>query len=117
MNTESKWNASVAAARTVSVLLATVLLTGFADAAVAKTQAPAAAPVAAVSNEDCLGCHDDAKVQSADGKSMTVLGDGFARSAHRRLDCTDCHQAALSAQHTPEPLGAVRVAPPSPSRP
>jgi len=58
--------------------------------------------------EKCLSCHDDADVKSEDGKSMTVLADDFARSAHRKLDCAECHDAALSTRHPKNPLGRVR---------
>jgi cytochrome b subunit of formate dehydrogenase len=58
--------------------------------------------------EKCLGCHDDADMKSEDGKSMTVLADDFGRSAHRKLDCAACHDAALDTRHPQNPLGLVK---------
>jgi cytochrome b subunit of formate dehydrogenase len=37
-----------------------------------------------------------------------VLADDFARSAHRKLDCAECHDAALTIRHPKNPLGAVK---------
>jgi cytochrome b subunit of formate dehydrogenase len=56
----------------------------------------------------CLGCHDDREMKSDDGKPMFVLADDFARSAHRKLDCAECHDAALSTKHPKNALGAVK---------
>ena len=58
--------------------------------------------------EKCLDCHDDAEMKSEDGKSMAVMADDYHRSAHRKLDCTDCHDAALSTRHPKNELGAVK---------
>jgi cytochrome b subunit of formate dehydrogenase len=58
--------------------------------------------------EKCLSCHDDATMKAEDGKSMAVMADDFARSAHRKLDCTDCHDAALGTKHPKNPLGLVK---------
>ncbi len=58
--------------------------------------------------EKCLGCHDDAKLKGEDGKSVAVMGDDFARSAHRKLDCADCHNAALSVKHPRKVYGPVK---------
>jgi cytochrome b subunit of formate dehydrogenase len=92
-------------ARRAGVLFAGVLLTSLAFGATAEPGAKAAAPATKAA---CLKCHDDPKVKAeASGKSMTVLADDFARSAHRKLDCAECHVSALSVKHTPEPLGPV----------
>ncbi|WP_201496626.1 cytochrome c3 family protein [Rubrivivax sp. A210] len=58
--------------------------------------------------QKCLDCHDDPKIESEAGKSMTVLGDDFQRSAHRKLDCSDCHATAATVKHPKEALGAVK---------
>ncbi len=56
----------------------------------------------------CLDCHDDAQLKGADGKSVAVHADEFGRSAHRKLDCTECHGAALGIKHPGEALGTVK---------
>jgi cytochrome b subunit of formate dehydrogenase len=68
-------------------------------------QDKAAAPAL---KEKCLGCHDDAALKSEDGKPMAVLADDFTRSAHRKVDCADCHDAAHGIRHPANPLGAVK---------
>jgi predicted CXXCH cytochrome family protein len=90
-----------------------LLLTGFflpalAQAAVpAKAAAAASAPAAALKDK-CLGCHDDATMKAEDGKSVAVMAGEFARSAHRKIDCSVCHDAALTVKHPANPLGAVK---------
>jgi predicted CXXCH cytochrome family protein len=74
-------------------------------AAAAVASASASAPAL---KEKCLRCHDDATMKGEDGKSVAVLADDFARSAHRRLDCSTCHEAALGVKHPQNPLGAVK---------
>lgn len=71
----------------------------------AATQDKAAAPAL---KEKCLACHDDPQLKADSGKSMAVLADDFARSAHRKLDCAACHDAALTVKHPRNPLGAVK---------
>jgi cytochrome b subunit of formate dehydrogenase len=76
-------------------------------------KAPAAAASAAAAavpalKDKCLGCHDDAKIKAEDGKSVAVLAGEFAGSAHRKLDCAACHDAALTVKHPANPLGAVK---------
>ena len=94
----------LAAAAVVALLLACLVAPA---SAFAEKPAPAPAPATTL-KEKCLECHGDAKVQSKDGKSVTVLADDFARSAHRKLDCAECHEAALTVKHTPDPLGPVK---------
>jgi predicted CXXCH cytochrome family protein len=96
--------ASLALARVALVAAATLLpLCHAADKA---SDAKAAAPATKAA---CLKCHDDPQVKTADGgKSMTVMADEFGRSAHRKLDCADCHTAALKVNHTPDALGPVK---------
>jgi len=82
-----------------------LLLTCLPAPASAQGPAPAATPAL---KEKCLGCHDDPKVKAEDGKSVTVLADDFTRSAHRKLDCAECHAAALTVKHPRNPFGAVK---------
>ncbi|HET7528542.1 MAG TPA: hypothetical protein VFK10_21560 [Burkholderiaceae bacterium] len=93
---------AVVAAR---LALAAWLLTFAVTPALAQAAAPAAA---AALNEQCLGCHGDPKVKGGDGKSVTVLAGDYARSAHRKLDCVECHDAALTVKHPRSTLGAVK---------
>ena len=58
--------------------------------------------------QKCLECHDDAEMKTDDGKSMAVLAGDYARSAHRKLQCSDCHDAALTIKHPRNALGAVK---------
>lgn len=76
------------------------LLTALAGPAWAQDDKPA-------TKAACLKCHDDPKVKTEAGKSMTVLADEFQRSAHRKLDCAECHTSALTVKHTPDKLGPV----------
>ena len=93
-----------------------VFAAGLVAAALAPTPAqaqPATAPAAApavdtkAQTEKCLKCHDDPEFKSDAGKSMTVLADDFRRSAHRKLECADCHTAALTVRHPANELGPV----------
>ena len=86
-----------------AALAAFLLLSGPAPAL---AQADAAAAKALT--KQCLDCHDDPKVATKDGKSMQVVTADFRRSAHRKVECSDCHQAALTSKHPDEPLGAVK---------
>jgi cytochrome b subunit of formate dehydrogenase len=95
------------AARWVVAAAAGLLLACLAAPALAQAAAPTAAPAPAM-KERCLGCHDDPKMKAEDGKSVAVLADDFARSAHRKLDCAACHEAALSVKHPANPLGPVK---------
>ena len=83
-------------------------LAGLGGPAVAQKQsAPEAKPIDA-SSAKCLSCHDDPEMKSDDGKSLAVSADHFGRSAHRKLECADCHEAALETRHPRSPLGAVK---------
>jgi len=85
-----------------ALLMACAVLPAFAQGS------SAAAATAPALKEKCLGCHDDAEMKSEDGKSMAVMADDFHRSAHRKLDCADCHDAALDTRHPKNPLGLVK---------
>ncbi|MEP7300131.1 MAG: cytochrome c3 family protein [Caldimonas sp.] len=73
----------------------------------AATAATASASAPALKDK-CLRCHDDPTMKAEDGKSVAVSADDFARSAHRKLDCSTCHEAALAVKHPQNPLGAVK---------
>ena len=72
------------------------------------TKPAATDPAKRDTKDKCLSCHDDAEMKSDAGKSVAVLADDFARSAHRKLDCAECHDAALTVKHPKNPLGAVK---------
>jgi cytochrome b subunit of formate dehydrogenase len=78
-----------------------------ASAAAGAAPASAAAPKPAT-RDKCLGCHDDKDMKSEAGKPVAVLADEFGRSAHRKIDCAECHDAALTVKHPRNPLGAVK---------
>lgn len=99
---------SVAALAALVVLLSS--LVGLpAHAAGAAVAAQAASAPAPSTKPKCLECHDDPKLKAEkDGKSMTVLADEFGRSAHRKLDCAECHTSALDIKHPKGTLGTVK---------
>jgi len=76
--------------------------------AVQPTAAASAAAAKPATRDKCLGCHDDKDMKSEAGKPVAVLADEFGRSAHRKIDCAECHDAALTVKHPRNPLGAVR---------
>jgi cytochrome b subunit of formate dehydrogenase len=98
----TRWAIGAAAALLLALVCVPALAQG---AAPARSAASAAAPAL---KEKCLSCHDDATVKAEDGKSVAVMADDFARSAHRKLDCTECHDAALGTKHPKNPLGLVK---------
>ena len=91
---------------------ATVLLLASWAASAATPVAAAAAAAATekvvVTSEKCLSCHDDPEMKDEKGKVLSVSADHFRRSAHRKLQCTDCHEAGLEVKHPRNPLGAVQ---------
>lgn len=77
------------------------------------------ASVAAVSNDDCFGCHSEATMSASDAglkeggperpqrtlpKSPVITfqvdKDKFARSVHGGMSCTDCHKDIADMPHT-----------------
>lgn len=110
--------AVAAAKRTLFAALAACALVGtLAGPALAQgTPAEAAKPVAKEAadaakpstKQKCDACHDDNTLKADDGKSVAVMADDYGRSAHRKLDCAECHEAALSIKHPKNPLGAVK---------
>ncbi len=103
----SRWTAGALAA----LVLASLTVPTATRAATASAAAAAASAAAATATvplkEKCLVCHDDAEMKNDAGKSVAVLADDFGRSAHRKLDCAECHDAARSVKHPRNPLGAV----------
>jgi len=53
----------------------------------------ASRPAAAVSNEDCLSCHDDATLVNEQALSLNVAEEIYQSSVHgeSELECVDCH--------------------------
>jgi len=108
---ERRKSGSIAAAVAVAtrVTLASVAAAMWLACLAAPAQAAAAASAAAPGlSQQCLGCHDDPKMTAAGGKSLAVLADDFAGSAHRRLDCADCHATARTVKHPQNALGPVK---------
>ena len=70
---------------------------------------PAAPLYVAPMKEKCDSCHDDADYKDDNGKSLTVLADDYRRSAHRKLDCTECHTKALEIKHPKNLYGPVQA--------
>src|SRR5438874_871943 len=75
-------------------VLGTLGLWGFAVSLFAAEPAKPAAPVPN-SNAACLECHSDPQLaMKQDGRKLALFVDEkiAAQSAHRSLDCTDCHE-------------------------
>jgi cytochrome b subunit of formate dehydrogenase len=71
--------------------------------------APAGAPPVdrAALTAKCIDCHDDASLKNDAGKSLTIHADEFRISAHKHVECADCHADALTTRHPRQGLGAV----------
>jgi cytochrome b subunit of formate dehydrogenase len=106
MQTSSFAGSAARATRWALAAVTASMLACLAGPACGAESAPAA-PAVKVKKE-CLECHDDAKLKSEAGKTMTVTADEFGRSAHRKLDCADCHETGLAVKHPPNALGAVK---------
>jgi nitrate/TMAO reductase-like tetraheme cytochrome c subunit len=68
-------------------------------------QPPAEAPTTA----DCLLCHSDSTSTRANGTSVAVAPEPFARSVHGPLACVDCHTDLAAAREFPHPEKLQRV--------
>jgi cytochrome b subunit of formate dehydrogenase/nitrate/TMAO reductase-like tetraheme cytochrome c subunit len=91
-------------------LLLLSLLLSTAAAAAEPQKAALAAAEPAPSSADCLSCHEVAKAGEADAVGRSgVLTAAFARSVHKDLACTDCHQSyAVPGPHElPAPADAA----------
>jgi nitrate/TMAO reductase-like tetraheme cytochrome c subunit len=62
----------------------------------------------APTTEDCLACHNDAGLTRANGTSIAVKPDAFAKSVHGSLACMDCH-ADLATAELPHPEKLQKV--------
>lgn len=62
---------------------------------------------AQMTNDDCLGCHNDPAATKDLGngktKSVHVSPDVFAKSIHGSMSCTDCHADITTYPHEPAP--------------
>jgi len=59
-------------------------------------------PTPALADPDaCLECHEDADLESEDGRNMGVDPDRVAASAHRGIDCQKCHTQNGDYEDTP----------------
>jgi len=109
MSSEARSSKVVGMTRWMARLAAAVLalaLAGLGTPALAQS-APEGKPIDA-SSEKCLSCHDDPEMKDDNGKSLAVSALHFGRSAHRKLECADCHEAALETRHPRNPLGPVK---------
>ena len=102
----SVWNGGLAG-RWARVALAAMAMALASLATPAAAQPPQTQQLE-VSSEKCLSCHDDPEMKDDDGKSLAVSELHFGRSAHRKLECADCHEAALEIRHPRNPLGPVK---------
>jgi len=66
----------------------------------ARAQSPTPPP-----NDDCLACHGDPSTTRADGRSVAVAPESFAKSVHGTLDmaCVDCHADLAKTTEFPHP--------------
>jgi nitrate/TMAO reductase-like tetraheme cytochrome c subunit len=71
----------------------------------------ATAAVEKIPKEKCFRCHDDPEAEDDNGGSIAVLADRYNASAHKRLDCVDCHTAAQTTKHPRNALGPVGFEP------
>ena len=79
--------------------------------ALAESPAESAGPVEKIPKEKCFRCHDDPDAEDDNGGSIAVLAAQFNASAHKRLDCVDCHTAAQTTRHPRNALGPVGFEP------
>ena len=103
---------ALACALSTSTLLFALAGTPIASAQEVAAPAPAADAASAepaIPNSKCLACHDDAEMKNEAGESVAVHEEQFAASAHKRVDCVECHTAALTVKHKGkrQPLGPV----------
>lgn len=87
-----------------STWLAVILLGPLCADAAPTAPTSAALPIP---NTRCEGCHDDATLKDAAGHSLDIADTIFSASAHRGLNCVDCHQDAQTVRHPREKLGPV----------
>lgn len=56
---------------------------------------------AAMSNEECLVCHEDPSLTNSAGRSAAVEPSLFGASVHNALSCTDCHVQPANYEDAP----------------
>lgn len=68
-------------------------------------------PALAVSNEDCLTCHDDPSLMNQNGQSVNVDPKVFHASVHGEMgiECTDCHLDLANVQDFPHKTAVAKV--------
>jgi len=62
---------------------------------ISATRAPA------MTNEECLVCHEDQTLTTSTGKSAAVSPAAFASSVHKELSCSDCHSQPANYDDAP----------------
>ena len=55
----------------------------------------------AMTNDECLVCHDDPSLKTSTGKSVSVSPAAFSSSVHKDLSCTDCHSQTANFENAP----------------
>jgi cytochrome b subunit of formate dehydrogenase len=109
MNGPRSWHAGVASFVIVFSLFAAWLppsASGADDPAPAAT-APDAAAAKTIPSSKCFRCHDDPEAEDDNGGSIAVLEPQYKAGAHKRLECVECHTAALTTRHPRNALGPV----------
>jgi len=61
------------------------------------------APAIGQASSECLGCHADAGMQDASGKSVAVDAPKFHSSIHGSLECSNCHADKKGYPHPDKP--------------
>lgn len=56
---------------------------------------------AALSNDECLVCHEDPSLTNSAGASAAVLPAVFSMSVHAGLSCVDCHSQTANFEDVP----------------
>ncbi len=56
---------------------------------------------AALTNGECLECHQDSSLTDSAGRSVYVSEELFSDSVHADLACTDCHSQSADFEETP----------------
>lgn len=55
----------------------------------------------AMTNEECLACHEDPSLVSGSGRSVAVNPAALADCIHKGLSCTDCHSQSANYEDFP----------------
>jgi cytochrome b subunit of formate dehydrogenase len=56
---------------------------------------------AALTNQECLNCHQDPSLTGSDGQSVFVSPSLFGKSVHAALSCQDCHSQPANFENVP----------------